>query len=79
MHRRTEGNAYHISHDALPTPMVAVLFHIVCLLGYGGYDAQQWADDREGKASTEMLYLVLALVRVVTFAHCLFQLTELYY
>lgn len=60
MHRRAEDNTYGICRDVLPTPMVAVLFHIVPLLGYGGYNAQQWTDDGEGKASTKVLYLVLA-------------------
>lgn len=69
MRNRAYNYSCHISHDVLPTPMVAVLFHIVCLLGYGGYNAQQWTDDGEGKASTKVLHLVLALVRVIAVAH----------
>ena len=69
MRNRAYNYSCHISHDVLPTPMVALLFHIVCFLGNSGYNAQQWADNGEGKASTEVLYLVLALVRVVTITH----------
>lgn len=69
MRNRAYNYSNSICHDVLPTPMVAVLFHVVCFLGYGCYNAQQWTDDGEGKASTKVLYLVLALVRVVAIAH----------
>lgn len=69
MRNRAYNYSTHICHDVLPTPMVAVLIHVVCLLGNGGYNAKDRTDDGEGKASTKVLYLVLARVRVVTVAH----------
>lgn len=75
MHRRTEGNAYSIRHDVLPTEVLAFRPLVMHLLGYGGYDTQDRTNDGEGKASTEVLHLVLACPRVITFAHCLLFLS----
>lgn len=72
MHRRTENNTHGICHDVLPTPMVALGAIVMHLLGNGTDDGQQWTDNREGKASTKVLYLVLALVRVIAVVHCSF-------
>lgn len=69
MRNRAYNYSCHICHNVLPAEVVVVLFHIVCLLGYGGYNAQQWTDNGEGKASTKVLHLVLAFVRVFTVAH----------
>lgn len=69
MRNRAYNYACHISHNVLPTPMVAVLFHVVCLLGYRCYYSKNRANYGNDKANTEVLYLVLACVRIITLAH----------
>lgn len=69
----------YIGHDVLPAPVVAVLLHVVEFLSSCSHYSYQWIDYSQDKAHTKMLHLVLACPRVVTFVHCLFQLTELVY